>query len=81
MGVHLVIDCLVIVGNQAWVSGFVSTPGFEGIPAISSVVDNGKSKNDPADQIGFTQFGNPTSCTATPDVALFDLVNGQVTVK
>ena len=79
---HFTIDCLHVVDNQAWVSGFLTLPAaFAGLPAISTVVDNGRSKNDPVDQISFVFLGDPTLCTVAPNAQLFDYEKGQVTVR
>ena len=78
--VHIAIDCLVVDGNDAWVSGLITTKEFAGIPVFARVRDNGTSANDPPDQISF-QFEGETPCTARPNLALFDLDDGQVTIR
>ncbi len=58
-GTRAVIDCLSVVGNEAWVSG-VNISGhadghdLTGLPISTRVVDNGTSTNDPPDQAGFS---------------------------
>ena len=84
-GVHVAIDCLVVQGNQAWVSGFVTSGTFNGadlsgLPVITRVQDNGNSASTP-DQISFSFIGNPASCTTTPNLALVPMTAGQVTVR
>lgn len=82
LAVHVEIDCLVVVGNEAWVSGVITHPAFlAGLPAITRVSDNGTSANDPADQVSFTSIDIGVTCTDQPDLPLFDLINGQVTVQ
>jgi hypothetical protein len=82
---HMSIDCLLVVGNEAWVSGVITHapdfPGAVGLPAITRVRDNGTSANDPADQISFTWIGLPFTCNDAPDLPLFDLITGQAKVS
>jgi hypothetical protein len=93
-GLHAVIDCLVVDGNRAWVSGVITSGRFTdpvtgevfdlaGLYLWTTVVDNGTSANDPADQISFSFIDvEQIACTdATElDVPLFDAPEGQVTV-
>ena len=90
MGLHVAVNCLVISGNQAVIGGVV-TPASTGFAAgsvgrfaLTSVVDNGTSKNDPADQLSFSSFGFPNDgsfdCTTLTRFTLFNLTNGQVKV-
>jgi len=86
-GIIGVVDCVRVVGNQAWVSGWITTGGigdddFTGLPFTTLVVDNGTSANQPPDQISSSHTGDPTPCSEM--VAwdnLFDIPEGQVTVK
>lgn len=86
-GFHAVIDCLSVDGNDAWVSGVI-TQGHAGdfdlvgIEVAARVRDNGRSKNDPSDEISFSQldFVIP-SCHEQLDYELFDVPEGQVVVK
>lgn len=94
-GFHAVIDCLVVDGNQAWVSGVITSGRFTdpdtgevfdlaGLYVWTTAVDNGTSANDPVDQISFSFIDfEPVPCTdATElDAPLFDAPEGQVTVK
>jgi hypothetical protein len=81
LAVHVEVDCVVVVGNEAWVSGVITQPAFfAGLPAITRVRDNGTSATDPADQVSFTSINIGVTCTDQPDLPLFDLINGQVTV-
>ncbi len=77
-----------MVGNGAVVGGVI-THGFggfeefEGERALTAVVDNGTSANDPADQLSFSFFpvGDLTCDPFSPaDFPLFDLAHGQVKV-
>ena len=82
VGIHVEVDCLVVVGNDAWLSGIVTRPdSLAGLPAITRVRDNGTSANDPADQVSFTFIDTDATCTDQPDLPLNDLINGQVTVQ
>jgi hypothetical protein len=85
VAIHIDIDCLVVDGNDAWVSGVITRPaGFAGLPAITRVRDNGTSANDPPDQISFTFFppaiDPDITCNDQPDLPLNDVNNGQVNV-
>jgi hypothetical protein len=82
--VHIAIDCLVVVGNDAWVSGTITASTFApavGLPAITRVRDNGTSANDPADQVSFTFIDIGFDCNDQPDLPLFDLIKGQAKVR
>ncbi len=87
-GIHVAVDCVNVVGTGAVIGGVV-THGFvggvdvSGQDALTAVVDNGTSANDPPDQISFSFF--PTgglSCTAVvpANFPLFNLARGQVKV-
>jgi len=85
-GIHVQINCLFVQGNEAWVSGIITTGNFNGadlsgLPVISRVQDNGDSANDPPDQISFSFIGNANPCTAAPPLALVPMTAGQVTVR
>jgi hypothetical protein len=81
VGLHVEVDCLEVVGNEAWVSGVITRPAaLAGLPAITRVLDNGTSANDPADQVSFTFIGIAATCTDQPNLPLSDLLNGQVKV-
>jgi hypothetical protein len=82
LAIHVEIDCLVVVGNEAWVSGVITHPdSLAGLGAITRVSDNGTSANDPPDQVSFTFIDTGLTCTDQPDLPLFDLINGQVKVS
>ena len=85
--VHATLDCLVVEGDDAWMSGVITkaTPAtigdFAGVPVSVRVRDNGTSANDPPDQASFVfLFGDAIECSLKPDYELFDLNNGQVQV-
>jgi hypothetical protein len=82
VAIHVEIDCLAVVGNDAWVSGVITSPdSLAGLTAITRIRDNGTSANDPADQISFTFINIGATCTDQPNLPLSDLINGQVTVR
>jgi hypothetical protein len=85
---HVEVNCLVVVGNDAWLSGTIKVASkdlaeFVGTTAFTQVRDNGTSVNDPADQVSFTFFGFPPDldCEDMLDLPLFDLNNGEVKVS
>jgi hypothetical protein len=86
-GFHAVIDCLVVTtGKNAWVSGVITqgtigTADLAGLSVIARVKDNGRSANDPPDQISFSFIGFDIPCTDTPDIELLAAPEGQVVVK
>lgn len=86
-GIHVSIDCLNVVGNGAVVGGVVTNGTIGGVDAtgqraLTAVVDNGTSKNDPADQLSVSFTGIDIPCTDLEPAAfpLFELTNGQVKV-
>ena len=52
-----------------------------GLPFVLMLRDNGTSAGDPPDQASFAEIGNETPCTEQPDFELFDIPQGQVTVR
>jgi hypothetical protein len=91
-GFHAVIDCLVVDGNDAWVSGVVTQGSFTlpdgevfdlaGLFFDSRVRDNGTSADDPPDQIGISFLTEEQfPCTNQFDDELLDAPEGQVVVR
>lgn len=81
LAVHVAIDCLAVDGNQAWVSGQITQPeGAAGIPVSTRLVDNGQSVNERLDQISTLNVFGPV-CTERAELELFDLHEGEVTVR
>ena len=83
-GYHVDVDCLEVVGNQAWIGGVVTNGSINGVDgtgrrALTRVVDNGKSANDPPDQISYSYLTN-VSCTSRANLTLLLMTDGQVTV-
>ena len=79
-GFRAVVDCLVVVGNRAWISGtitrgnytYIDDDGNEvvvditGLPVVTSVQDNGSSADDPPDQISYSWLEQPVFGFAFP---------------
>ncbi len=85
-GIHVAVNCLVVIGNQAWISGMITQsriPGVAGLDALTSVVDNGSSANQPADQISLSFIGTGIPCQAAVGLPfpLFSVPQGQVVVQ
>ncbi len=90
-GVHAQLDCLLVQGNIAHVSGRVTHPkDLEGVVYYSLAADIGRNANDPPDQIGPSYLLSPDfpfSCEEIPFLfpqvfdSLADAPWGQVAVK
>jgi hypothetical protein len=92
-GIHVAIDCMKVVDNWAIVGGVITHGTSGGVDvsgqyAITAVVDNGTSSNDPDDQISFSYFpainffGTEDCSELTlDDFTLLTLTTGQVKVK
>jgi hypothetical protein len=90
VGIHAVIDCLVVDGNEAWVSGVITKgalldgTSLVGGPIGARLRDNGVNAYDTADEISFTEIeahGNYAPCTERPEYDMFDAPQGQVKVR
>ena len=84
-GFHAQIDCLEVVGNQAWVSGVITSgqsAGFDftGLTVATRVADLGTSANDPPDLISYSFIGAARTCAAHQPFPLFPMTDGQVKV-
>ena len=87
-GVQVDVTCLVVAGNQAWIGGIIRSGStgqggvdLSGLPALTRVVDLGTSANDAPDAISFRFIGLAVQCTAQPNLPLFAMTGGQVTVN
>jgi hypothetical protein len=87
-GVHVDVNCLVVAGNQAWIGGIIRQGStgqggvdLSGLAALTRVADLGKSTNDAPDAISFTFIGLAVQCGAQPNLPLFPMTGGQVTVN
>lgn len=79
-GFHATVNCLTVVGNEAWVSGTITSGTWfgdplEGLSILTHVVDNGQT----GDQISYSYIGTTIPCTDQPETELFDMT-GQVKV-
>lgn len=84
-GIHGVIECVSVDGNEAWVSGVITQGDFEGedlagLPFTTRVVDNGSSAGD-VDLISTSHVGDETSCFEQEDFLLFPTAQGNVIVN
>jgi len=91
-GIHVAIDCMVMVGDNAAIVGGYITEGIaggidlSGLYAMTAVADNGTSNNDPADQLSFSYIEGfnfiETDCSlySMDFFALLDITKGQVKV-
>ena len=76
----------MVVDNQAWIGGVITNGSatgeyVTGRRVLTTVVDNGKSANDPPDEISFTHLTNVSCTDATPRLLpLLLMTDGQVTV-
>lgn len=85
-GFHAVLNCVSVVGNDAWVSGVITSgtadgQDLTGLPVATRVRDNGTSANDPPDLLGISFIGDPTPCTEHVDYPMFEAPHGQVMIK
>lgn len=87
-GVQVDVNCLSVAGNQAWIGGIIRSGStgaggvdLSGLAALTRVADLGNSANDAPDAISFTFIGLAVQCTAQPNLPLFPMTGGQVTVN
>lgn len=82
---HIVIDCLYVNGNEATMSGIVSTssdPGIIGAPVFFRVIDNGEGRKAPApDQVSAVHFLANTCDDPNVGLPLNDVLKGNVQVR
>jgi hypothetical protein len=88
IGFHIAVNCLNVIGNQAYISGVVTQsqdPSLVGEGVVTKVVDNGRSANDPPDEIGFSIIGTSLNCNTAPgtsvDINVLPVPQGQVVVR
>jgi hypothetical protein len=77
------VECLHVVGNQAWASGTVVDavdPDNIGRPYSMRFLDNGEGANTPPDEIGVARFAE-YDCTTEPDIPLRVLTIGNLQVR
>lgn len=83
--VHGSVDCVSVVGNEAWFAGPTTqsdVPEQIGIVRGFYVVDNGQGNNNPPDQISlaFPAGDAQAWCDIMPQTSLNDVENGNVKV-
>ena len=89
-GVHGVVDCLYVEDNFAFVGGTITDGEWTGFNFFAVAADNGKSADDPPDQISATYVLSPEfpfNCEEIPFAFpivrddIYDMPKGQVKVK
>jgi len=82
---HIVVDCLYVAGNEARMSGIISTssdPGLIGAPVLFRVIDNGEGRKATGpDQISLAYFLANTCDDLTVDLPVNDVLRGNVQVR
>lgn len=82
-GFHATIECVYIEGNRAWItavgtSGTYGSINAKGLYIYTSVIDGGKE----GDQISYSYARKVSvDCKKKPNTQMFDVLNGQVTVR
>jgi hypothetical protein len=87
--IHGDVDCLVIMGNQAWVSGPIEEYIVNGVPLPTTnrqflirVIDNGEGANDPPDQASFiAEPFVPQTCRNRAPLILSQNERGNIQVQ
>jgi len=81
---HVVVDCLTVVGNQAWIGGVIShsstDPGLAGQRTVWTVIDNGEPGIG-VDQGSIPVPGDARACGTQPALALLPWAAGNVQVR
>ena len=85
--IHIAVDCLVIMGNQAWASGIVTRRVTNGIPQPTGthvqwrVQDNGEGANSPPD-LGSVLFNStPQGCRFRLNLPMTPTASGNIQVS
>jgi hypothetical protein len=82
---HVDINCLTVVGNDAWLGGTITSsdnPAVVGLEIVWRVQDNGEGNAAAPDQTSTVVFGvSPGTCNTTPPLGLIPWTNGNVQVK
>ena len=83
-GFHASVECVNVVGKEAWVSGTARGGDFDGRRWMAHLRDNGTSANEPEDQISFSWLTLPNStvdCRAPFPMPLMPRSGGQVNIQ
>jgi hypothetical protein len=82
---HVAINCLAVVGNNAWLGGTITEstdPMSVGLEIVWRVQDNGQGQAAPPDMVSTVVPGvAPGECYSMPDLGLIPWTNGNVEVK
>jgi len=89
-GFHAIIDCVVVDGQYAWVSGVITRGSFTdpdtgevfdlaGLDVSTRLYDG--TPDGLTDQISFSILGQEIPCTEMADFELLDVTEGQVVVR
>jgi hypothetical protein len=84
--VHAEIDCLAVVGNEAWIGGTVtrsSNPAQVGLGLriLFQVQDNGEGFAVAPDMTSQLVWGAVPSCNTTPPLGVIEWFKGNVQVR
>jgi hypothetical protein len=84
--IHVEVDCLAVVGNEAWIGGTIarsSNPAQvgPGLHILFRVQDNGEGDAHPPDMTSQLVWGAVPSCDTTPPLGLNEWSNGNVQVR
>jgi hypothetical protein len=84
-GIHGFVDCVMVDGNEAWVSGWITNGQVDGedlagLPFTTRVRDNGTSAST-FDEVSSSHTGDDTSCLEQADFDLAATPQGNVIVK
>jgi hypothetical protein len=77
------IECLHVVGNQAWAKGTIVSalnPDNIGRPYSFRFIDNGEGSGAPPDEIGVARFAD-YDCMTEPDIPLRQLTTGNLQIR
>jgi hypothetical protein len=80
--VRVRVECLHVVGNQAWANGTIVAavnPDNIGRPYTVRFIDNGEGEGAAPDEFGVARFGD-FDCTTEPDLPLRQLEIGNVQI-
>ena len=83
--VHGTVECLTVIGNEAWFAGTTTQsdrPGQIGVGRRFRVVDNGEGGSSVADQFSLAHPGSAQVwCDSAPEADVFDIEHGNIQVR
>jgi hypothetical protein len=80
---HVVVDCLSVLANEAWIGGIVLTssdPTLVGTHVTWRVQDNGEG-DGAVDQVSLPVPGAASDCVPQPALPLLSLAEGDIQVE